>query len=205
MKTTCYIFLCVWINLLSIQAQKTKELVILHTNDIHSHIEPVAQAEAITGGVGGLVNRKALVDSIRSIYPDLLLLDAGDFVQGTPYYNLFKGRTEAEGMNLLKYDAVTLGNHEFDYGLDTLQMVLSMLDCPVVCCNYDFTGTPLEGLVSPYIILKRKGIRIGIIGAGIDPEGLIQKDKYTGMKFLPVIETVNHYVSFLKKRKNVTW
>ncbi|MCD8261191.1 MAG: metallophosphoesterase [Bacteroides sp.] len=95
---------------------------------------------------GGIINRKAVIDSIRNLYPNVLLLDAGDFVQGTPYYNIFKGRVEAESMNKLGYDAVTIGNHEFDYGLDSLRMVLEMLNFPIISCNYDFTGTPLEGV-----------------------------------------------------------
>lgn len=149
---------------------------------------------------GGLVNRKAVIDSIRNIHPHVLLLDAGDFVQGTPYYNLFKGRAEVAGLNLFGYDAVTLGNHEFDYGLDTLQVVLQDLTCPVICCNYDFTGTPLQGMTEPYVIIRKGKIKTGIIGVGIDPEGLIQKDKYEGMKFLPPVETVNRYAGLLRKK-----
>ncbi|MCD8193101.1 MAG: metallophosphoesterase [Tannerellaceae bacterium] len=200
MKASYSIFICLWIITLSLSAQKQAELVILHTNDTHSQIEPLSASDMHAPNQGGLVNRKAVIDSVRAIHPHVLLLDAGDFVQGTPYYNLFKGRAEVAGINLLGYEAVTLGNHEFDYGLDTLQVVLQELDCPVVCCNYDFTGTPLEGMTVPYLVVRKGKVKTGIIGVGIDPEGLIQKDKYEGMGFLPPVETVNYYADLLRKK-----
>ncbi|MCC8095852.1 MAG: metallophosphoesterase [Tannerellaceae bacterium] len=201
MKIKYCLTMCLWMMTVLLQAQTPKELVILHTNDTHSRIEPLPETDFYNPGKGGVVNRKAIIDSIRAIHPNVILLDAGDFVQGTPYYNLFKGRVEVEAINRMGYDAVTLGNHEFDYGLDSLQMILKDLACPVVCCNYDFTGTPLEGMTQPYIILERDGLKVGIVGVGIDPDGLIQKDKYEGMKFLPVIETVNQYADLLRNKK----
>ncbi len=146
-----------------------------------------------------MVNRKAVIDSIRTVEKNVLLFDIGDFVQGTPYFNLFKGRVEAKAMDMMKYDVGTIGNHEFDYGLDSMKMVFDLLDYPLVCCNYDFSKTVLKDKVKPYIILKKAGgVKIGIIGAGVDPDGMIQKDKYEGMGFLPVIETVNRYAEQLK-------
>jgi 5'-nucleotidase len=178
----------------------SKKLVILHTNDTHSRIEPLPASEKLYANMGGIVNRKAIVDSIRGAEDNVLLIDAGDFVQGTPYFNLFKGRVETGAMNLLKYDVGTLGNHEFDYGLDTLKRIVKSLQNPLVCCNYDFSATPLNGLIKPYIILKRFGLKIGIIGVCPDPKGLIQSDKYAGMTFLPIIDTVNKYANKLREK-----
>jgi 5'-nucleotidase len=182
---------------LGLQAQ-SKKLVILHTNDTHSRIEALPATEKQYANRGGVVNRKALVDSIRAVEKNVLLIDAGDFVQGTPYFNLFKGRVETGAMNLLKYDVGTLGNHEFDYGLDTLKNIIRSLRFPIVCCNYDFSKTPLKGMVKPYLILKRFGLKIGIVGVGPNPEGLIQESKYDGMVFKPVIPSVNEYADKLR-------
>ncbi|MDR0824496.1 MAG: metallophosphoesterase [Prevotella sp.] len=187
--------------LISFSLSAQKKLVILHTNDMHSHIEPFPSTDKYYPGQGGVVNRKAIIDSIRKSEKNILLLDAGDVVQGTPYYNMFKGRIEAEAMNRMKYDAVTIGNHEFDYGLDTLKMIYQKLNFPVISCNYDFSGTVLKDMVKPYIIIKRGGLKIGIIGIGVNPEGLIQKAKYEGMVFKPVIETANHYAELLRLKE----
>jgi len=178
-----------------------KKVVILHTNDTHSRIEPLPATDKSYPNTGGVVNRKAIIDSIRTIEPNVLLLDAGDFVQGTPYFNLFKGRVEAGAMNLMKYDAATIGNHEFDYGLDTMKMIFKRLDFPIVNCNYDFSRTTLKNEVKPYIILKRFGLKIGILGVGPQLEGLVQKDKYEGVVFNPIIPSVNKYAEILKKEK----
>ncbi|MDR1809601.1 MAG: metallophosphoesterase [Prevotella sp.] len=185
---------------LGLQAQ-TKKLVILHTNDTHSRIESLPATDKYYAGWGGVVNRKALIDSIRSAEENVLLLDAGDFVQGTPYFNLFKGRVETGAMNLLKYDAGTLGNHEFDYGLDTLKNILKSLHNPVVCCNYDFSETPLKGMVKPYIILKKFGLKIGITGVGANPQGLILASNYEGMVFKPILASVNECADKLRNKE----
>ena len=190
------IFLC-----LSFTTQAQKKIVILHTNDTHSRIEPMPMTDKYNPGQGGVVNRKAIIDSIRAVEKNVLLIDAGDFLQGTPYFNMFKGRVEAETLSLMKYDVGTIGNHEFDYGLDSMKMVFELLNLPIVCCNYDFSGTVLNGMVKPYIILKKDGIKIGITGIGANPDGLVQKDKYIGMTFNPVTETVNHYAEYLKKKE----
>jgi len=188
-----FLFVCFALN---ISAQK--KIVILHTNDTHSRIEPMPANDTRNPDMGGVVNRKAVIDSIRAAEKNVLLFDIGDFVQGTPYFNLFKGRVEAKALDLMKYDVGTIGNHEFDYGIDSMKMVFDLLDYPVVCCNYDFSATVLKDKVKPYVILKKDGVKIGIIGVGVDPDGMIQKDKYAGMRFLPVIETVNRYAEQLK-------
>ncbi|GAB6010642.1 bifunctional metallophosphatase/5'-nucleotidase [Viscerimonas tarda] len=179
---------------------QTKKVVILHTNDTHSRIEPLPASDKLYPNWAGVVNREAIIDSIRQVEENVLLVDAGDIVQGTPYFNLFKGKVETEAMNLMKYDAGTLGNHEFDYGLDTLKSIIKRLQRPIVCCNYDFSQTPLKGLVKPYLIMNRFGLKIGIIGVGPDPEGLIQQNKYTGMVFKPIISSVNTCADKLRKK-----
>lgn len=200
MKTKRLLFLFLFAGL-SLAMGAQKKLVILHTNDTHSRIEPLPMNDAYDPGKGGVVNRLALIDSIRRSNENVLLFDAGDVVQGTPYYNFFKGRVEAEAMNRMKYDVGTIGNHEFDFGLDTLRMMLERMDFPVVCCNYDFSKTVLKGLVKPYVILKRFGLKIGVLGVGIDPKGLIQQSKCEGMVFHPITESVNRTAEELKKKK----
>lgn len=178
-----------------------KQIVILGTNDTHSRIEPIPETDKNYGGMGGVVAREAFIKEIRSQNQNVLLFDAGDFVQGTPYFNLFHGRVEAQAMNLMKYDAGTLGNHEFDYGLDTLKMIVKKLNFPILNCNYDFSKTVLKDDIKPYIILKRFGLKIGVLGVGVDPEGLVQKNKYEGMEFKPVVSSVNFYAKILKDSK----
>ena len=184
---------------LMVNAQK--KIVILGTNDTHSRIEPIPENDKSYGGMGGVVAREAFIEEIRKQNNNVLLFDAGDFVQGTPYFNLFHGRVEAQAMNLMKYDAGTLGNHEFDYGLDTLKMIVKKLNFPILNCNYDFSNTVLKDDIKPYVILKRFGLKIGVLGVGVDPEGLVQKNKYEGMEFKPAISSVNFYAKILKDSK----
>lgn len=151
-----------------------EQLTILHTNDTHSQIEPKSD------GKGGYARRMGLIKQERLLDRHLLLLDAGDFSQGTPYFNFYHGRVEIDAMNRMGYDAVTLGNHEFDNGLDTLAAVLRGAKFPVVCANYDFSGTVLADIVKPYVILHKGGLKIGIFGLGCNPQGLI-----SGKNFAP--------------------
>lgn len=192
------LFLCSFITLFG-----QKKLVILHTNDTHSRIEPLPASDKRNAHMAGVVNRKAVIDSIKKVENNVLLIDAGDFVQGTPYFNLFRGTVETGALNQLGYEVGTIGNHEFDYGMGLLSFWVKSLKFPIVNCNYDFSGTPMEGLTKPYVILNKKGVRVGIIGVGVDPEGLIQKDKYEGMKFSPIIESVNRYAAEIRKKCDV--
>ncbi|MBF0576264.1 bifunctional metallophosphatase/5'-nucleotidase [Dysgonomonas sp. GY617] len=184
---------------LMVSAQK--KIVVLGTNDTHSRIEALPESDKSYGGMGGVVAREAFIAEVRKQNPNVLLFDAGDFVQGTPYFNLFHGRVETQAMNLMKYDAGTLGNHEFDYGLDTLKMIVDRLDFPILNCNYDFSRTVLKDDIKPYIVLNRFGLKIGVLGVGVDPEGLVQKNKYDGMEFKPIISSVNFYAKILKDSK----
>lgn len=185
----------------SLLAWGQNKIVLLHTNDTHSRIEAIPSTDKYNPNMGGVVNRKAVVDSIRQIEKNVLLIDVGDFVQGTPYFNLFHGQVEAKTMNMIGYDIGTLGNHEFDYGLDTLKKIVKTLKFPVIVCNYDFSNTTLKGLIKPYIIKKIDGVKIGFLGLGCDPAGLIQKDKYRGMKYIPSAEAANKYARILKEKE----
>ena len=170
----CLLILCVS---LAASAQRTKQLTILHTSDTHSRIEPIdSHAADQYAGMGGVVRRATFLKDYRAKHPDVLLFDCGDISQGTPYYNLFQGEVEVKMMNLMGYDAMTIGNHEFDFGLDNMARLFRMADFPVVCANYDVTGTVLEGLVKPYVVLNRNGMKIGVFGLSPKMEGLVQAD-----------------------------
>ena len=177
----CLLIFCV---LLTALAQQTKQLVILHTSDTHSRIEPIdPHAADRYAGMGGVVRRATFLKDFRAGNPDVLLFDCGDISQGTPYYNLFQGEVEVKMMNLMGYDAMTIGNHEFDFGLDNMARLFRMADFPVVCANYDVTGTVLEGLVKPYVVLNRDGMKIGVFGLSPKMEGLVQADKCEGVVY----------------------
>ncbi|WP_321479092.1 metallophosphatase [uncultured Bacteroides sp.] len=184
-------------------AQHTKIITILHTNDTHSRIEPVEanSPDARIAGKGGFVRRATCIDRIRQEKPDLLLFDCGDFSQGTPYYNMFKGEVEIKLMNCMKYDAGIIGNHEFDFGLENMARLFRMANYPIVCTNYDVKGTVLEGLVKPYIIIHRDGLKIGVFGLGPKLEGLVQADKCAGVVYNDPIKAANEMAAFLKKQK----
>ena len=181
-----------------------QSIVILHTNDTHSRIESMPATDKKYPNYGGLLNRKAIIDSMRMEYP-VLLVDAGDFVQGTPYFTLFHGDVETAGLNMLGYEVGTIGNHEFDNGLVALDSILAKLNYPIVCANYDFskTNTKLSKRVKPYVIIKKNGLKIGIIGLGVDPVGMIAKDKYEGMAYTSPMEVANKYAKKLRKQCDV--
>ncbi len=175
-----------------------KSIVILHTNDTHSRIEPVPESDRIAGNKGGVVRRMNYIEQVRKENKNVLLFDAGDFLQGTPYFNLFKGEVETEAMNMMRYDAVTLGNHEFDYGLEALEKVVRRAKFPIISSNYDFSGTPLNNFIKPYLIFKKDGVKIGVIGINIQPKGLIASGNYDGMKFLQPERVANELALKLK-------
>ena len=188
---------------LTVSAQKTKTLEILHTNDTHSCILPLNPnlADTLLAGRGGFLRRIAMIEQERKANPDLLLFDSGDFSQGSPFYTLFKGDVEVELMNRMGYDAVTIGNHEFDFGLDNMARIFRAAKFPVVCSNYDFTGTPLQGIVKPYVIIKRGGLRIGVFGICPPMDGLVDAAKCVGVKYLDPIKTADDVARMLKHDK----
>lgn len=191
------IFFLFFSSTLQINGQKTKQIVILHTNDTHSQVLPTNHS-AKEPNMGGYARRMGVIDSIRNAEQNVLLLDAGDFCQGTPYFNFFGGRVEIDAMNRMKYDVATLGNHEFDNGIDSLAMILSMATFPFVDANYDVNATILKDLVKPYIILERFGLRIGVFGLSPDPVGLMFEKNYKGIIFNDPIKTAVETSNLLK-------
>ena len=197
--------LCCYVMLLapsSAQAQD-KQLLILHTNDTHSCIMPLKEtlADTAVAGRGGYLRRLALIKQERLKNPQLLLFDSGDFSQGSAYYTLYKGDVEVDLMNQMGYDAATIGNHEFDFGMENMARLFRRAKFPIVCANYDFTGTPVEGVVKPYIIIRRNGVRIGVFGLSPELKGLVDDKNCEGVKFLDPIETANSVVAELKRKK----
>ena len=181
-------------------AQQTKTVTLLQTSDVHSRVEPIATNVADPyAGFGGFVRRASMVQELRRELPDLLLLDCGDFSQGTPYYNLFRGEVEVELMNEMGYVAATIGNHEFDFGLDNMARLFRMAKFPIVCANYSVDGTVLEGLVKPYIVVERDGLRIGIFGLSPEMDGLVQADKCEGIVYKDPVAVANEIAAKLKK------
>jgi 5'-nucleotidase len=181
-------------------AQKT--LTILHTNDIHSRIEPISpeSADRRSADKGGLLRVAAYVCQVKKETRQVLVFDSGDFSQGTPYYNLFKGDVEIQLMNAIGYDAGTIGNHEFDLGLDNMARLFRMAGFPIVCANYEVKGTILEGLVKPYIIIKKYGFKIGVLGLGTQLSGMVQSFNYDGVVFQDPYEAANKAAAELKKK-----
>lgn len=184
-------------------AYAQKHLEVLHTNDTHSCIMPLNPnlADTAVAGRGGFLRRVAMIKEERAKNPDLLLIDSGDFSQGSPFYTMFKGDVEIGLMNLMGYDAVTIGNHEFDFGLENMARIFKMAKFPVVCANYDFTGTCVEGLVKPYVIIKRNGLKIGLFGLSPQLEGLVDLSKCKGVTYLDPIEVGNRVAAELKHDK----
>jgi 5'-nucleotidase len=186
----------------TVHAQETRKLVVLHNNDTHSRIEPLPAGTPHYAGLGGVVRQHAYVKVVRNENRDVLLFHAGDFVQGTPYFNEFGGQAEVACMNRMGYDAACLGNHEFDNGLDRLAEMVRAADFPIVATNLDFTGTPMEGLTKPYAIVERSGLRIGIIGLTVSPDGLVARYNYGAMRYLDPVPVANETAEWLKNRKN---
>ncbi|MBQ6422845.1 MAG: metallophosphatase [Prevotella sp.] len=202
MKKTIAMFL-VLLMTGSAMAQNDKQIVILHSNDTHSCIYPlnVNLADTALAGRGGYLRRAAFVEQQRKQYPNLLLIDSGDFSQGSPYYTLNKGEVEVGLMNIMRYDAATIGNHEFDFGLENMARIFRMANFPILCSNYDFTGTPVEGTVKPWTIIKRDGVKIGLFA--LDPKliGLVDTAKCQGVKYLDPVAKANEMAALLKAKK----
>lgn len=177
--------------------EEQSTITILHTNDTHSQIEPIAAGKR-DGNHAGYARRMGIILQERIHDPNLLLFDAGDYSQGTPYFNFYHGRVEVDALNRMEYDAITLGNHEFDYGVDTLATILKQAEFDVVSANYDVKNTPLEGIVKPYTIIRRNGMKIGVFGLGVNPEGLIAERNFAPVKYLEPIPVAQDIASLLK-------
>ena len=199
-----HFILLVWLVFSAIAlADGDKRLVILHTNDTHSTILPVSPfvEDTMKADRGGFLRRIALIEEQRKSDPELLLFDSGDFSQGSSFFTLFNGEVEVSLMNRMHYDAGTLGNHEFDFGIENLATQLQRANFPIVCANYDFGTTPLATLVRPYVVLKRKGLRIGVFGLSPQPEGLIATENYAGITFRDPVEVAREVVHTLRTKE----
>ncbi len=180
---------------------KTIKLTILHTNDWHSRIEPFPADAGTNAGLGGAAVRAAQIKKIRQQEENVLLLDAGDIFQGTPYFNYFEGELEYKLMSEMGYDVATLGNHDFDNGIEGIINQLQHAQFTFVNCNYQFTDTLLEGKVKPYHVIKKQGLKIGILGVGIELQGLVPAELYGNIKYRDPVQAVNQTALLLKKEK----
>jgi 5'-nucleotidase len=178
-----------------------KKLTILHTNDVHSRLEAFPMDGGKNQGLGGVAARAALIQKIRSEEEQVLLLDAGDIFQGTPFFNLYKGEPEMKAMAAMGYDAATMGNHDFDAGLENFAIQLAHAGFPILLCNYDFTNTPMEFKYQPYKIFKKGKLKIGITGVGIEMTGLIPDSLFGNTKYFNPIEKANETATKLKKEE----
>lgn len=191
------------------------KLTILHTNDVHSRLEPFPMDGGKNQGLGGVAARADLINKIRSehaaaetfdgfksVDDNILLLDAGDIFQGTPYFNLYKGEPEIKAMTAMGYHAATIGNHDFDGGLENLATQLQHAKFPLLICNYDMAGTPMEFKTQPYKVFKRGRLKIGVTGVGIQPKGLIPDNLAGNTKYLDPVENLNRMAGKLKKEES---
>ena len=183
---------------LSCTEQEVKQITILHTNDVHSHIDPFGPNDGRNANKGGIARRATLIQRLRQENPNTLLLDAGDIFQGTPYFNYYGGELEFKLMSMLDYDAATIGNHDFDNGIDGLYAQLPHAQFDFISANYNFKNTIMDGHVAPYKIFIKNGVRIGVFGLGVELEGLVGKDMFKGTKYLDPIEIAQDMSRILK-------
>jgi 5'-nucleotidase len=189
------------------------KLTILHTNDVHSRLEPFPMDGGRNQGLGGVAARSELINKIRreqssdlfdgfsSADDNILLLDAGDIFQGTPYFNIYKGEPEIKAMTAMRYDAATMGNHDFDAGLENFATQLVHAKFPILMCNYDLSNTPMEFKTQPYKVFKKGKLKIGVTGVGIEPKGLIPDALAGNTKYLDPVENMNRIADKLKKEE----
>lgn len=187
-----------WVNAGDAPAQR---LTVLHTNDVHSRLEPFPMDGSRNQGLGGIASRARLIEEIRATEEHVLLLDAGDIFQGTPYFNLYKGEPEIKAMSKMGYDACTMGNHDFDGGLENFATQLNHATFPVLLCNYDFTHTSMENKSLPYKIFKKGKLKIGITGVGIEMKGLVPDNLFGNTVYHDPVQKANETASMLKKEK----
>ena len=178
-----------------------KRITILHTNDVHSHIDPFGPNDGRNANKGGVARRAALVERIRKENPNTLLFDAGDIFQGTPYFNYYGGELEFKLMSMLKYDAATIGNHDFDNGIDGLYAQIPHAKFDFISANYDFTNTVMDTHVNPYKVFVRDGVKIGVFGLGIKLDGLVIKKLYKETKYLDPIGVAQDMSRILKEKE----
>jgi 5'-nucleotidase len=179
-------------------SKKKIKLTILHTNDMHSHIDPFPANDPKYAGMGGMERRAAMIERIRKEEELVLLLDSGDVFQGTPYFNYFGGEPEFKLMSLMGYDVCTMGNHDFDNGLEGILKVLPHAKFPFVCANYDFSETILKDKTLPHVVIRKGPLKIGVFGLGVELEGLVAKKNYGKTRYLDPISIANQQAAMLR-------
>ena len=189
-------------SLSSFAKDSTKHLTILHTNDVHSHIEPFALTHPNYPNLGGVARRATLIEQVRNENKNTLLFDAGDIFQGTPYFNFFGGEVEFKLMSMLKYDASTIGNHDFDNGIDGLLAQLPNATFDFIISNYDFSNTILDDRTKKYKIYNKDGIKIGVFGLGIALEGLVDSSMYKETKYIDPVDIAQDMSRVLKEEEH---
>lgn len=182
--------------------ERTERLTILHTNDVHSRLEPFPMDGSRNQGLGGVAARALEINKIRAEGGQVLLLDAGDIFQGTPFFNFYKGEPEMKAMALMGYDACTMGNHDFDAGMENFATQLQHAGFPVLLCNYDFKHTPLEFKTMPYTTIKKGRLKIGITGVGIELKGLVPDALYGNTVYQDPVASANRVAEHLRKKEN---
>jgi 5'-nucleotidase len=188
-------------SLSSFSSVDTKKITILHTNDTHSHIDPFPANHPKNPNMGGAARRAAIIENIRKEEKNVLLLDAGDIFQGTPYFNYYGGELEFKLMSMMQYDIATMGNHDFDNGIDGFYNQLPNAKFDFVSANYDFKNTVLNDIVKPYKIIIKDGIKIGIFGLGVQLDGLVDKKLYKETIYNNPIEVAQDMSRILKEKK----
>lgn len=183
------------------EERKRKKITILHTNDVHSHIEPFAKTDPKFPNQGGIARRYILINKIREENPHTLLLDAGDIFQGTPYFNFYGGELEFKLMSKMGYDAATIGNHDFDNGIEGLYAQLPHAKFEFLSANYDFSNTIMDGKTKPYKTFYKDGIKIGVFGLGVELEGLVEKKLYKETNYLDPVELAQDTSRILKEEE----
>lgn len=186
---------------MAFEPSRKKHITILHTNDVHSHIEPMSPNDPRNPNMGGIARRATLVEEIRRENPNTLLLDAGDIFQGTPYFNFYGGELEFKLMSKLKYDASTIGNHDFDNGIDGLYAQLPHAEFDFISSNYDFSNTIMDGKTHPYRIFTKDGVKIGVFGLGIQLKGLVNEHLYKETLYLDPVEITEDMTRILKEEE----
>lgn len=189
------------VSLSSFGTSKPKHLTVLHTNDVHSYIDPFPADHPRNANMGGVARRAALIEMVRKENPNVLLLDAGDIFQGTPYFNYYGGELEFKLMSMMKYDASAIGNHDFDNGVDGLHAQMPHAKFDFLCANYDFKNTVMDGLVKPFKIFNKDGIKVGVFGLGIELAGLVDKNLSKETVYNQPLEIAQDMVRILKNEQ----
>jgi len=179
-------------------------ITVLHTNDTHSQIDPILENDKTYAGKGGVARRATLVKRVRRENPNTLMIDAGDVLQGTPYFNFYKGVVEYKAMSLIGYDAGTIGNHEFDNGVESLAKAMQFANFDIVSTNYDVRGSALESKVKTHVVKEVGGLRIGLFGLGISPTGLITPDNFKPLLYLDPVRTAREVTKRLREQEKCT-